>query len=223
MRTLILLLLLAASTASAEGLAPWQSIQQHTAAEDHPYVLAINEPFGWKSGFAIAGSAYVGLSAHQALRLNLASYDYNGNLAGELIGIFVFGTDGSEAGHRGRLLDVSAGWMYFPRKLWDGPTFEAGLLHRSVDTTLDTEDELIDRDGQMYAVRALLGWSWLIKNRVVVSFAMGASKGYTFGTETTKPWNTYPDPPMTTTVDLGEWTTGFEGYVRLGWAFGGRE
>lgn len=217
-RTLIVLLLLAGSTASAESHAPSQSIQQPRAADDHPYVLAINEPFGWSSGFAIAGSGYVGLTAHQALRLNVASYEYNGNLAGDLIGIFLFGSDGSEAVHRGRLLDVSAGWMYFPRKLWDGPTFEAAILHRSVDTTLDNEDELVDRDGQTYGARALVGWSWLIKNRVVISFAMGASKGYTFGTETTTPW--YREPRMATTARLGEWTTGFEGYVRFGWAFG---
>lgn len=218
MRFALLSLLLLASTASAEGLAPWQSLQQHRAADDHPYVLAINEPFGWSSGFAIAGSGYVGLTAHQALRLNVASYKYNGNIGGDLIDIFVFDGDGSEAGHSGRLFDVSAGWMYFPRKLWEGPTFEAALLHRSVDTTLDTEDEVTERDGQTVAVRALLGWSWMIKNRVVISFAMGASKGYMFGTETTTPW--YPEPRMTTTANMGEWTTGFEGYVRFGWAFG---
>lgn len=219
MRGLALLAtLLASSTAVAEGLAPSESVQEHRPAGDHPYAVAINEPFGWPSGFAIAASGYAAPDAHNVVRLNVATYGYHGNLGAEVIGTLVFHGE-SETGYRGRITDVGVGWLYFPRRLWDGPTFELGMLHRSLDTTVDAEDDLVERDGRTIATRALLGWSWLIRDRVFLSFAMGASNGYTFGTQIETTGNS--PPRMTTTGRFGEWTTEFEGYVRFGVAFGG--
>ena len=119
-------------------------------------------------------------------------------------------------------IDVGAGWMYFPRRVFDGPTVELGVLHRSLDTELYDDfgtPEKVWRDGQEVAARALLGWSWMIRNRVFIALAFGASKGYAFGRETTQEDATYPVSPKMT-HDFGEWTTNFEGYLRFGVAFG---
>jgi len=224
MRLALFAVLLAASTASAEGLKPYQSIQEHRPVADKPFALAINEPFGWPSGFAIAGSAYARVAAHHAVRLNVASYEYHANVGGDLIDHFVFGGDGDESGKTGRYFDVGASWMYFPRRVWDGPSFELGLLHRSIDTNRYddfADDDIVDRDGQMIGARALLGWSWMIHDRVFISIAMGASKGYEFGTQVITPDASHPQ--MTTTGDYGEWTTAFEGNMRFGVAFGESE
>jgi hypothetical protein len=223
MRLALLAVLVAASPASAEGLAPYESIQDHPARADHAYALAINQPFGWPSGFAIAGSGYARLAPHHALRLNVASYDFHGNVGGDLIDIFVFGGEGSEAGHTGRILDVSAGWMYFPRRVWDGPTFELGLMHRSLDTEVvdDFADYYrVERSGRTIAARALLGWSWLIRDRAFIAVALGAAKGYSSGTEVDTE-DDFTSPAMSTTTTFGEWTSSFEGYMRFGIAFGG--
>ena len=215
--------LLAASPALAEGLAPHQSIQEHAPASDRTFAVAVNEPFGW-GGFAIAGSVYGRVAAHQAVRINAAAYDFHGNVAGDLIDIFAFGGDGDESYRKGRIVDVGAGWVYFPRRVFDGPTVELGLLHRSSDTHVEDEwdtPEVVDRKGKEVAARALLGWSWMIQDRVFISWAMGASKGYSFGTETTKEMaytgSGQPSPSMT--HHYGEWTTSFEGYLRFGVAF----
>jgi hypothetical protein len=113
--------------------------------------------------------------------------------------------------------------VYFPRRVFDGPSIELGLLHRTLDTRVEAEWETpgdVSRDGQEIAAHALLGWSWTIRNRVFISFAMGASKGYVWGSETTREmaFPTEPQTPMT--HHFGEWTTGFEGYLRFGVAFG---
>jgi hypothetical protein len=222
MRCLALLaVLLVAATASAEGLAPGESMAVLAKDPPHRFAIAVNEPFGWK-GFAIAGSAYARVAEHHVLRLNVARYHYPSVSPIEVMNI-VGGYD-SEVSRKGRLLDVGAGWIYFPRRAWEGPTFEAGVVYRSLDTEENDYDKelLTSRDGQTVAARALLGWSWLIRNRVMVSLAMGASKGYSFGTEVKDDWSsTSHEPTMTTTGRFGEWKTGFEGYLRFGFTFGG--
>jgi hypothetical protein len=220
MRLALLAVLLATSAASAEGLAPYESVQKESPPVERQWAVAINEPLGWTNGFAVAGSIYGRVAPHQAVRINAARYGFHGNLAGDVINI-VAGGDGAR--HTGRLIDVGAGWVYFPRRVFDGPSIELGMLHRTLDARVEAEWETpgdVSRDGQEIAAHALLGWSWTIRNRVFISFAMGASKGYVWGSETTREmaFPTEPQTPMT--HHFAEWTTGFEGYLRFGVAFG---
>jgi hypothetical protein len=212
-RLALLVVLLASSTASAEGVEPHESMAVLAKGAPRPYALTVNEPFGWKTASSIAASAYAQLGEHHAVRFNIASYERLGKSASNIM-------DG-ETAYEGRLFDVSAGWMYFPRRIWEGPTFEAGLLHRSFDIADDDgfDEEIDARKGQFVAVRGLLGWSWMIRNRVMISFALGASHGYAFGTETHTDYG-YGHPEMSKTVELGKLETSFEGYLRFGFTFG---
>jgi hypothetical protein len=173
-----------------------------------PIAIAVNLPIRWDKSFG--GSLYVGLSKHVALRANFATYD---DL--RLAGIFNGGYDG---GTDGRTIDVGAGVVYYPRRLWDGLTLEAGVLRRAADITMTGTrggDEIIDRRTTMYGVRALVGWSWLIKNHVFLSLAGGSALGYERGSEDWS-WE-FSDSTMTKSVSQS--VTPLEGYIRVGGAF----
>lgn len=211
MRPLALLILLASTPAAADNLAA----EKKAASDDQAMALAVNSPLGWAEGASVGASLYARLAPKQALRLNVASYEY-GN-AGSVIAA-AFGAE-DEGSYDGRYLDLGAAWMYFPRRAWDGPTLEAGLLRRSGATSVQdsyAENEIVERDTQYLAARALVGWSWLIHERAIISFAVGASSGYELGTETIQKMST--STPMT--HDVGQWTTSAEGYIRLGFTFG---
>lgn len=203
----LLILLLLSATASAEP------------SSDHPYALSVNSPLSWVTIHNVGASGYVGLTDHQALRLNVASYDFDVNVIGHL-------ALGDVDGNRfGRLLDVGAGWMYFPRHTYDGLMFELGVLRRAGHTKesdSNMDPYFRDRDTQLYAARAMIGWSWLIHNRVMVSLAAGAARGYEFGAETTtRDGALFPDyMPRSETHDVAQWTTTVEGYFRVGFTFG---
>jgi hypothetical protein len=79
-----------------------------------------------------------------------------------------------------------------------------------------------DRDTQLYGARALVGWSWLIHDRVMISLAVGAGSGYETGTETTtRDSFVFPDNmSITETHDVSQWSTTVEGYFRAGFTFG---
>lgn len=178
------------------------------AAEPHRFAVSVNSPISWTQGFTIGASAYAALSEHQALRLNVASHD---------IGDDLFKPDGLRYG---RIVDVGAGWMYFPRRTFDGPMLELGVLRRSGatyvnDTAMDPA--IVDRDTQLYAARALVGWSWLVRDRIMISLAAGAAQGYELGTETTT--REFSPGRMTETHEVSQWTTTIEGYFRVGFTF----
>lgn len=90
-RLALLAVLVATSTAAAEGLQPHESIAVDAKGPPRPYAVTVNEPFGWK----IAASAYAQLSEHHAVRFNVASYQ---RLAANASNIM----DG-ETGYEGRL------------------------------------------------------------------------------------------------------------------------
>lgn len=211
MRHLVSLILLASAPAAADNLAT----DKNAATDDQAMALAVNSPLGWVEGASVGASLYARLAPKQALRLNVASYEYGST--GQLVAA-AFGAE-DEGSYEGRYLDLGAAWMYFPRRVWDGPTLEAGLLRRSGATSVQdmyAENEIVERDTQYLAARALVGWSWLIQERAVISFAVGASGGYELGTETTQRMLT----SSPTTKDVSEWTTSVEGYIRLGFTFG---
>ncbi len=186
--------------------------------------LAVNPPFRWASDYerAVGVSGYLGLGRHHAIRGNVASYDYAPNIVGELISIAA-GGDGSEAWYQGRVTDVGVAWMYFPRRLWSGATLELGLVRRARDVSLEDEfatPERIETQTTTYAGRALVGWSWLMFDRVFISFQTGASIGYERGHETTIP-RVYPyDMQMATTREVGRRDLALEGFLRVGIRFG---
>ena len=103
----------------------------------------------------------------------------------------------------------------------DGPTLEAGVLHRSGATSVRdefAEYEIVERDTQLFAGRALVGWSWHIADSAMISFAAGASMGYETGSEKDTKMTLDSTVPMT--HDVSQWKAGFEGYLRFGFTFG---
>ena len=146
---------LAFSRASfADQLAEAPAVEKSAHETDAPMAITVNSPVGWIDGASVAGSLYARVASHQALRFNVASYAYGPpNIIGALVE--------DEGAYDGRILDISAGWMYFPRRIWDGPTLEAGVLHRSGATKVRdefAEYEIVERDTQLFAGRALVGW-----------------------------------------------------------------
>lgn len=200
--------------AFADDRLPSDWIEKSAHEQEAPMAIAVNFPVGWIGGASVAGSLYARIASHQALRFNVASYEYGPP------GI-VAALAEDEGSYDGRTLDISAGWMYFPRRIWDGPTLEAGVLHRSGATKVRDEFadyEIVERDTQMFAGRALVGWSWHIADSAMISFAAGASLGYESGSETDTKMSYGSTVPMK--HDVGQWKTGFEGYLRFGFTFG---
>jgi hypothetical protein len=193
------------------------SVEKAAHETDAPMAIAVNSPLGWIGGSSVAGSLYARVAPHQALRFNVASYEF-GTPGAAVVGVLGEEDEGS---YDGRLLDISAGWMYFPRRVWDGPTLEAGVLHRSGPTSVRdefAEYEIVERDAQLFAGRALVGWSWHIADSALVSFAAGASMGYETGSEKDTKMTLGSTVPMT--HDVSQWKAGFEGYLRFGFTFG---
>lgn len=209
MRTLSILLLLASSTA---------------AAEERPIAIAVNNPILWAGDKSIAASLYHRVANKQAVRLNFARYEYK-NFGQQMAADIRYGFEAeSEYDYTGRAHDIGAAWMYFPRRLWDGPTLEAGVLLRRVEsrgTPWDAYDyyTVRDRSTNTYSARGLVGWSWLMYNRAFIAFAVGASSGYTVGDEELHE-QSRSQPVMTTYGRVGESVVEFEGYIRFGGVFG---
>jgi hypothetical protein len=187
--------------------------------DEQPLAIAVNPPFRWPGADAVAASGYARLTEHQVLRINASSYDFNGNPAGDLIAILA-GGDGDEASHSGRVTDVGAGWMYFPRRRWSGITFELGILRRARAIRVEDEfaaDEIVETDTDTWAGRGLVGWSWLIDHRIMISVAGGVSVGYELGHEIVTPSSF---DPMPTRRGVRRTDVAGEAFMRIGVAFG---
>jgi hypothetical protein len=211
-------ILCAASTAHADS----------NAETTERIAVAVNSPISW-AGSTFGASGYVGLTEHQALRANFASA--NGTpLAFGIVAAFA-ADDGSTDSER--TTDVGIGWMYFPRRLWSGATFELGVLGRGTHTKIaEDPDEfsILTTATKTIAGRALVGWSWSWKSAflsgwsssdhtVFLSVAAGASAGYESGTKTETYSPDFPDPPMK--VHVHGFSTAFECFMRIGFAFSG--
>lgn len=183
-----------------------------TAAASPDVAVAVNAPSGWVDAGSIAGSAYVGLSEHQALRLNVATYAYGTSAAMEAF-IAALGAE-DEASRSGRFVDLGAGWMYFSDRLWSGFSVELGVLGRSTDARVADDNaspQVVHTTTRTVAGRALVGWSWLLYDRAFIAVAAGLSAGYERGTETGDAMSTRP---------VGRASVNAEGYLRFGFAFG---
>jgi hypothetical protein len=180
---------------------------------EHRFAIAVSSPLGWLTK-SFAASAYVALDRHHALRGNVAFYP---NTGGPLA--IVARLEGGTS-HSGRFRDAGAAWVWYPRRAWDGFTFEAGVLARERNTRRAAEfDDITKVASITYAGRAMIGWSWLFRDRVFLSIAAGLSVGRETGTETITPDD--GSATMTTTRPLDRMQVDGEAYLRIGLAFGG--
>ena len=152
------------------------------------FVVATNNPVMWERltsddgpRAAIAVSGYVGITAHQAVRLNYATYEVD-TLASIWSSVTLAddGNCGYEVG--GHSDDLGAGWLYFLRERWRGPSLELGAVRKSLHLThcYDKDgvfDHATDTTSTAYVARATLGWSWLFHDHLFVSFNAGGSVG----------------------------------------------
>ena len=198
------------------GAAP---VLQRAPTPPKQFALAVNNPIAW-AGLAYAASGYVALTEHQAVRMNLAWFRSTGINPGVFVlGSIIAGEPIEDEAYReGGFFDVGAGWMYFPRRVWSGPTIELGAVLRTRHTYVSDEfsspeDETFDTT--TVAGRGLLGWSWDIRGRAFLAIAAGASYGYETGTRETR--SSYDSP--TVGGGVGRWTPGFEWYSRVGATF----
>ncbi|HWO26541.1 MAG TPA: hypothetical protein VNO30_47760 [Kofleriaceae bacterium] len=124
----------AAAAAEAPAASAHVPATPAPAAADPRLAFGFNLPMGWIRD-TVAGSLYVGLHRHHAVRANFARIN-----AQELLPLVAshFG----RATREGRILDVGIGWVYFPRRLWDGFMFEAGALLRDRDIRILHEDAI---------------------------------------------------------------------------------
>ncbi|NVB84930.1 MAG: hypothetical protein HOV81_41570, partial [Kofleriaceae bacterium] len=128
------------------------------ADDETPVAIGVNMPAAWIVTKGVAVSGYAGITKHFAVRVNLATYANSIDTAAG-IGMLLARAD-QEDHHIGRLYDVGAGWMYFPRGLWKGATLEAGLLFRYRDTRLENDEvipQLVETHTATFGGRALAG------------------------------------------------------------------
>ena len=188
-----------------------------TGVRKVPIAVGVNFPLNWGSADSVAGSIYVGVTAQDAIRVNVASYANHSALVADLINVAA-GGDGDEASRSGRTNDVGVGLVHYSRALWDGFTFELGALRRARNIRVSDEfasPAVVSTNTTTYAARALVGWSWLIHHHAFISVAAGMSSGYEYGTERTE--NDLGE--MKTSAHVDRSNAAFEGYLRFGGAF----
>ena len=214
MRHLILPLLLVASTAAAQPPSETPPPPPASPRPEAAFGIAINNPLMWNDGDNVAGSVYVRFATKHVVRVNVARYHYAGPVADNVVNLVHHGfNDDDSVDHSGYISDISVGWSYYPRRAFDGPNIELAALWRESDTAVRRgEVDTYERTTEE-GVRALVGWSWLYRDRGFASVAVGASTGYAVGNEAMGP-DTSRGPRV------AEWTAGLEGYLRFGFVFG---
>ena len=203
------LLFVAAGDARAEG-PPAPAASPTVPSGDPPAAIGINSPIGWmQDGFA--ASLYVRAADHHAIRANFALYNNHESVTGTLAG-------GDEMGHTGQILDLGIGWVYYPDRVLHGFMLEAGALRRERNISTfdgDATAEQVDLDTRVYAVRGLIGWSWVMSDVFFLSTGVGVSVGYETGTE-----HAHIDSPlMVTTSHVSRVAVTGEAYLRMGIVF----
>ncbi len=171
------------------------------------FALGVNSPTGWLRG-SFGASLSMGLDRHHAVRASVARYDPEPLL-------LVLITQGESAPIGGAILDLGLGWVYYPRRLWDGFMLEAGALRRARAVRVlgfygDTATRSVT-----YGGRATVGWSWPITRYGFVSAAVGISVGRETGEETFT-----PEVNMSTITALDRVQVAPEVHVRFGFRFG---
>jgi hypothetical protein len=149
-----------------------------------PIAFASNVPFAWP--WSLAFSGWVGVDEHHAIRANYARY--RGPVWAFIAGNFE--SDGLEEGDVppdfGHTTDLSVGWVYFPRRVLDGATLEAGALLRlnRLRDRIDSKNVASEEQfTNVYGVRGLAGWTWRVSDWWFIALSVGASAGYERGRE----------------------------------------
>jgi hypothetical protein len=188
-----------------------------------PIALAVNVPFAWP--WSLAFSAWVGLDAHQAIRANYARY--RGPLWAIIPGMLE--SDGPEEGDIppdfGHTTDLSVGWVYYPRRVLDGPTLEVSALLR-LNRLRDRIDSMNvaseEQFTNVYGACALIGWTWRLSDWWFLALSAGASAGYERGRE--KVFVGYDfshnPPDIIREGRVSRVALSGEAYLRVGMAFG---
>lgn len=193
----------------ASVFAPAPDRADGAARGDASFAFAVNAPWAWLRN-NIGASAYVAVDPHWAMRANIARYD-----AEQLLPLLATGGEGPI--YHGAILDLGLGWIWYPRRLWDGFMFEAGALMRDRDVRRIREDDPdLNIQTTTYAARAMIGWSWLAARAVFLSAAIGVSAGLEHGYESAGA----SGGAMATARALDRRQIDFETYVRVGFAFG---
>jgi hypothetical protein len=164
--------------------------------------IAVNEPAGWTQ-LTFGISAYTALTPHQALRANFTTHQPEN--AFDLIPVDLSG--GDDGSHAGYIRDFSVGWMWFPRRVYDGPSIEFDALVRLRHQVDMGDGDTITTDATTIGGRTTIGWSWRLYKRFFISAAFGASAGHRRGNVTTD---------MTNEAALPDTETALEGFVRFG-------
>jgi hypothetical protein len=173
-------------------------------------------------GGGFGGSFYVTLNKYLAVRTNAVAYPYHSNPAASVaVAVLAHEAYDEENQRSGHYIDGGASLMLFPRQVLDGPMLELGALVRDQDSHLDDWRSVVhDRKSITLAGRVLVGWTWTIGRQYFISMALGASRGYAWGTGATADRNLDPTTPLTP-YRIAEWDTRFECYTRVGFMFGG--
>jgi hypothetical protein len=153
--------------------APGQSPVTTLAKAAHPVALAVNLPLMW--GHSIAGSAWVGINEHHAVRGNFARYEP----------AFIGSAFSEDSPPTGLHVDGSVSWVYFPRKTFSGVSVEVGALYRDRAEQYTGPffgEESYDINSRILAAEGLIGWNWRIGSDFYIAAAVGASYGYERGT-----------------------------------------
>lgn len=171
---------------------------------------------------AIAASAWVGWDDHHAIRANVARYRGPAWLR-VLAPVFSDGEEDSVvAPDFGQTTDLSLGWVFYPRRVLDGASIEAGVLGR-----FDRRRSYVDDRGvaaeehhtNLYGGRVLVGWTWRLSDWWFLATAVGGALGDEHGREKTYVGaDRHGDVSKDTRVS--RLTPSFESYVRIGMAFG---
>src|SRR5512140_1894472 len=170
--------------ASPEAAPPGENLSvrpakpiQTTETDEPRIAVGVNVPWEWLHS-QVGVSVSVGLGPHQAVRANVARYNNTGPLTAFL----------DEDFYKGRFIDVGVGWVFYPRRLWDGPMLEAGLNRRDRDTAESHYDGPdIQTRSVTYAARLMFGWSWRLTQHSYLAAALGFSVGREAGRETITP------------------------------------
>lgn len=196
---------------------------QAHASRGHRFSLGVSSPTGWLRGLlvghsSVGASLSVGLDRHHAIRANVSRYD-----AFEVLPILFAVARLQDSLATGRILDASLGWVYYPRRLWDGLMFEAGVLRRDRDVQEIRalfDDTSVAIESVTYAGRASLGWSWRVTRHAFIAAAVGVSVGRERGERTTTERDMdFPDDRVTTSR-VARLQADPELYLRFGFTFG---
>jgi len=191
-RLVLLAGLLVASSAAAES-----------PKAEAGFGIAVNNPMMWRENESVGVSLYYRFARKQVIRINFARYSLAGTPVEHAMG-FVREGFLDPPDHTGRMTDLGVGWMYFPRRAFDGPSIELGAVWRDDDRYRSTR-----RISHDEVARALVGWSWLMHEHLFVAVAAGGAVGTAEGTVGSGVGG-----------DFSTWTASFEGYVRFGLVFG---